>query len=164
MARRCLFLDRDGVINRKPAAGEYVTEWRDFHLIPAAIDWIRLLKAAGFLIVVVTNQRGVARGKMTAQQLTTIHEQMLAVLAEYGAEIDDVFVCPHDENVCGCRKPRPGLILQAQEKWNIDLATSLFIGDSPTDRELANICGIPFVHVYEGRILEITAPLQAVPS
>jgi histidinol-phosphate phosphatase family protein len=159
--RRCVFFDRDGVINEKPPAGEYITHWRDLRLIPAAIDWIRLMNGLDILVVVVTNQRGVARGRMSPEQLDEIHGHMLEALASAGAHVDDLFCCPHEKDTCACRKPRPGLILQAQEKWDIDLAASLFIGDSDTDQQLAEACGIRFVRVAEGRILEVI-PAQAV--
>src|SRR5439155_2961276 len=81
VSRPCLFLDRDGVINVKPPEGEYVRRWEEFQLIPAAVDWIRLFNAAGFLVVVVTNQRGVALGLMTLADVADIHARMTAELA-----------------------------------------------------------------------------------
>ena len=152
MKRRCLFLDRDGVINVKPPDGQYVCDWDNFVFIPEIIDWIKLFKTLQFLVVVVTNQRGVARGLLSQSQLTTIHERMRAALADQGAALDDVFYCPHEKDACDCRKPRPGMILAAREKWNIDLADSLFIGDSKSDQDLARNCGIRYVSVRNGRI------------
>jgi len=153
MSRPCLFLDRDGVINVKPPEGEYVRRWDEFRLIPAAVDWIRLFNAAGFLAVVVTNQRGVALGLMTLADVADIHARMIAELASRGAVIDDVFVCPHEEGACECRKPRPGLVRAAQAKWDIDLGRSLLIGDSDRDRGLANACGIQFLRACDGKLL-----------
>lgn len=150
--RRCLFLDRDGVINVAPPRGEYIVSWDEFHLLPAAVDWIRLFKAAGFLAIVITNQRGVALGRHTEAGLQALHDKMRAELAAQGAILDDIFYCPHAEDSCNCRKPLPGMITAAQQKWDIDLSASLFIGDGERDRQLAERCGIPFVLVQDGRV------------
>src|SRR5262245_31369674 len=131
--RPCAFFDRDGVINRNAAPGEYIERWSDFELIPAAADWIRIFNAVGYLVIVVTNQRGIAKGRMTASEVEDLHERMRAALARSGAQIDDVFYCPHEENTCQCRKPAPGLIEQAAAKWDIDLGRSVMIGDSWRD-------------------------------
>lgn len=155
--RRCLFLDRDGVINAAPPEGDYIRRWDEFRLLPEAVAWIRLFKAAGFLAIVITNQRGVARGLYTEADLLALHEKMRAALAAEGAVLDDIFYCPHEEDTCNCRKPRPGMVLDAQKKWDIDLAASLLIGDSQRDRLLAEGCGIPFALVREGKVLQ-TSP------
>jgi len=153
--RRCLFLDRDGVINVAPPPGEYIGRWEDFRLIPEVAAWIRLFKAAGFLVIVITNQRGVALGRHTAADLEALHEKMRAALAAEGAILDDIFYCPHAEGACDCRKPLPGMVIAAQRKWDIDLAASLLVGDGERDRLLAERCGIPFVLVRDGRVAEI---------
>lgn len=152
--RRCVFLDRDGVINASPAPGEYIRSWSEFRFLPGVSDWIRLFNVLGFLVIVVTNQRGIARGLVSATEVEEIHRRMREELAGAGARIDDVFCCPHEEGACECRKPKPGLILQASRKWNLDLAASLLIGDSEADRELARSCKLTFVRVHDGRIIE----------
>jgi len=152
--RRCIFLDRDGVINAAPPAGEYIRTWEEFRLLPEVVSWIRLFKAAGYLVIVITNQRGIALGLHTEADLLALHEKMHAQLAAYGAVLDDVFYCPHAEGACNCRKPLPGMVIQAQRKWDIDLAASLLIGDGERDRLLAERCGIPFVLVRDGRVVE----------
>ena len=152
--RRCVFLDRDGVINEKAAPHEYIANWSEFRLLPNISDWIRIFNALDFLVIVVTNQRGVARGIVSNQALDQIHRNMIADLAARGALIDEVFVCPHEENVCDCRKPKPGMVLSAQVKWNIDLSNSLLIGDSDEDQALASVCGLRFLRVCQGRLLE----------
>ena len=101
------------------------------------IDWIRLFNALDMLVIVVTNQRGVALELMTESTLNDIHRRMAEELASAGARIDDVFCCIHAENACECRKPRPGMILAAARKWDIDLTQSLLIGDSDSDCEAA---------------------------
>lgn len=151
--RRCVFLDRDGVINAKPAEGEYIRSWSEFRFLPNAGDWIRLFNALDLLVVVVTNQRGIARGLMSAGEAAAIHARMVEELASVGARIDDVLVCPHEEGECDCRKPRPGLVLRAAAKWDIDLGASILIGDSWRDRELASACGLRYVEVSDGRIV-----------
>jgi D-glycero-D-manno-heptose 1,7-bisphosphate phosphatase len=156
--RRCLFLDRDGVINAAPPEGEYIWRWEEFQLLPEAVAWIRLFKAAGFLTIVLTNQRGIALGLYTEDDLRALHEKMLAQLAAQGAILDDIFYCPHEKGACSCRKPRPGLVLEAKKKWDIDLAESLLIGDSERDRQLAESCGIPFAMVRGGKVVETIRP------
>ena len=151
--QRCVFLDRDGVINRKPAAGEYIRTWEEFRFLPGIADWIQLFNALGMLVVVVTNQRGVAKGLIRGEDLDEIHRKMTAELARAGAHIDDVYCCPHEEGTCECRKPKPGLVLAAQRKWGIDFQASLLIGDSERDRGLAKACGLGFVRVNEGRVI-----------
>jgi histidinol-phosphate phosphatase family protein len=151
--RRCVFLDRDGVINQKPPPHEYIGSWADFRLLPNIVDWIRLFNALDELVIVVTNQRGIARGIMSAGAVEEIHRNMSAELARRGALIHDIFYCPHEEGTCNCRKPRPGLVLQAQAKWNIDLAQSILIGDSDADEQLAANCGLRFVRVAGGHLL-----------
>ena len=138
-------MDRDGVINELPAPGDYIRTWSEFRFLPNAADWIRIFNALGFLVIVVTNQRGVASGLIEPQHLDEIHINMIRTLAAAGAQIDDVFVCPHGHDTCNCRKPKPGLIRQACEKWDIDLDRSLLIGDTHLDQELAVNCGLRFV-------------------
>lgn len=158
--RRCLFLDRDGVINAAPPTGEYIQRWEDFHLLPEAVSWIRLFKAVGFLTIVITNQRGIALGRYSDADLQALHERMRTELAAQGAILDDIFYCPHQEGACNCRKPLPGLVIEAQQKWDIDLSASLLIGDTERDRLLAERCGIPFALVRDGQVIETISVKQ----
>ena len=151
MPRPCVFLDRDGVINRKIEGG-YVRTWSEFQFLPNIVDWIRLFNALDHLVIVITNQRGVALGQMTLQDVETIHEKMLQELKSHGAQIDDIFICPHAKDACDCRKPLPGLVLQAQQEYDIDLSKSLLIGDSDSDQQLARTCGIRFLRAENGRL------------
>ena len=151
--RRCVFLDRDGVINFKPAQGEYIRTWAEFRLIPSVVDWIRLFNALGLLVSVVTNQRGVALGRIDPRELEHIHDNMKRDLLRLGARIDDIFCCVHEEEACNCRKPRPGMVMEAVRKWDIDLSQSVLIGDSSRDEELALACGMPFIAVHEGTVI-----------
>jgi D-glycero-D-manno-heptose 1,7-bisphosphate phosphatase len=153
VARRTVFLDRDGVINVKQPEDVYVTRWEEFQFIPAIFDWIRLFNALDYLVIVVTNQRGIARGFMSNIDVEAIHTRMISELAKQHARIDDVYYCPHDKNACQCRKPAPGMVISAQAKWNIDLSQSLMIGDSDSDQQLAVNCGLRFLRAFEGRIV-----------
>ena len=164
LKQRCVFLDRDGVINRKPPDGEYIRTWEEFHFLPGIADWIRLFNSLGLLVVVVTNQRGVARGLIRSENLEEIHRNMIRELADAGARIDDLFCCPHEEGACECRKPRPGMVLAAERKWNIALADSLLIGDSERDRRLAEACGLTFVRAADGHVVEVAQALESRPA
>jgi len=150
--RRAVFLDRDGVINASPPEGDYVRRWSDFTFLEPIFDWVRLFNALDLLVIVVTNQRGVARGLVSGETVEEIHRHMVAGFAARGGRIDDVFHCPHEIGRCACRKPKPGMVLAAQAKWNIDLARSLMIGDSETDRGLAQACGLQFLWAADGRL------------
>ena len=133
---RAVFLDRDGVINQSPPEGDYITRWEDFHILPGVAEGIALLNRAGFSVIVVTNQRGVAKGLMSEADLQQMHERMTGDLARAGAKIDATFYCPHDiEPRCDCRKPAPGMLLSAARLHGIDLRASWMIGDSDNDVE-----------------------------
>src|SRR5271170_7268030 len=133
---RAAFLDRDGVINQRPLEGKYVTRWGDFHFLPGVAAGIALLNHAGFSVIVVTNQRCIAKGLLTEANLQKMHERMTDVLARAGAKIDATFYCPHEiEPPCECRKPAPGMLLSAARLRGIDLRTSWMIGDSDNDVE-----------------------------
>ena len=146
-----MFLDRDGVINAK-IEGDYVRHWSQFEFLPAIADWIRIFNALDFLVIVVTNQRGIALGKMTEADVETIHELMKHELSSRGARIDDIYTCPHGEECCDCRKPKPGMIYKARQKWDIDLSGSLLIGDSDSDADLAAACGLRFLRALNGHL------------
>ena len=133
---KTVFLDRDGVINPKRAEGDYVKRWEEFEFLPRAKEALRLLCQAGLRLIIITNQRGIARGLMTEADLRKIHQQMLDELAEVGVRIDALYCCPHEGGECSCRKPQIGLFLQAQEDFpGIDFSRSVVIGDSLADME-----------------------------
>ncbi len=139
---KTVFLDRDGVINRKPPEGDYVKSWEEFEFLPKAPEALRLLKEAGMRIIIITNQRGIARGLMTERDLEEIHKRMLAELARLQASVDAIYYCPHEEGVCDCRKPRVGLFRQAQQDFpDIDFSNSAVIGDSLKDMEAGTQLG-----------------------
>jgi len=145
---RAVFLDRDGVINRKPPEGDYVTRWEDFHILPGVAEGIALLNRAAFLVIVVTNQRCVAKGLMSAAELEKMHERMTEVLGKAGAIVDGTFYCPHEiEPACDCRKPAPGMLLNAARLHGIDLPASWMIGDSDIDVEAGRNAGCKTVRL-----------------
>ena len=150
MPRAAAFLDRDGVINEKAPEGQYVTRWEDFHLLPGAVEGITQLNHAGILVIVVTNQRCVAKGLLTQQDLQKLHQRMCAHLADAGARIDAIYCCPHElEESCGCRKPAPGMLLEAAHSYSLDLAASWMIGDSETDIQAGNNAGCKTIRLVQ---------------
>ncbi len=139
---KAAFLDRDGVINRKARTGEYITRWDDVEFLPGVTEAIVLLKRSGFRVIVITNQRCVAKGQITVPELESLHERMVAELGKTGAHIDAVYYCPHEKQpACRCRKPAPGLLLDAARDHQVDLAASWMIGDSGIDIEAGKNAG-----------------------
>ena len=135
---RAAFLDRDGVLNRRAPTGHYVESVAEFQWLAGAREGVRRLNEEGWRVLVVTNQRGIARGLMTADDVDAIHAHAQRGLREMGARIDAFYFCPHgDEDRCACRKPEPGLILRGAKEWNVDLAASFLIGDDDRDIEAA---------------------------
>jgi len=131
-----IFIDRDGVLNRKAPEGEYVSRWDLFHPLPGAIEAVRRLNEACLPVYVVTNQRGVALGLYTMDEVNRLHARLQEEMRSHGAHVDGIFVCPHDKGVCNCRKPGPGLFEQAQALHpEIDCKTSIMIGDTLSDME-----------------------------
>lgn len=136
--RKAVFLDRDGtIVVHEP----YLSSPDQLKLLPNTSHGIRLFKEHGYLIIVITNQSGIARGFFDEKRLTLIHRKLTGMLGNEGVVIDDLYYCPHHtEGIiehykvdCDCRKPKPGMILDAARKYHIDLTQSLMIGDSETD-------------------------------
>lgn len=149
--KRAVFLDRDGVINRKPPDGQYVTRWEEIEFLPGVPEAMALLAGAGFCVLVVSNQRCVAKGLLTVSDLESIHVRMCRELAAAGAVITQVYFCPHEtQPPCGCRKPAPGLILKAAREHQIDLTSSWVIGDSDIDIEAGRNAGCRTVRIVKG--------------
>ncbi len=145
---RTVFLDRDGILNEKMPEGQYVTRWEEFHVLPGVPEALRRLNEAGLRVVVVSNQRGIARSLSTAADVDSIHAKFAQLLARSGARIDAFFICPHDKNQCDCRKPLPGLFHQAVARFpDIAGATSIMIGDSLSDIEFGRRLGMETIFV-----------------
>jgi D-glycero-D-manno-heptose 1,7-bisphosphate phosphatase len=140
--KKAAFLDRDGVINRKAPEGQYVTRWADMEFLPGSREGIRLLNDAGFLVIVVSNQRCVAKGLITTEDLESMHVRMCREFHAVGANIDAVYYCPHDyQPPCDCRKPKPGMLLDAARAHDVQLAASWMIGDSGHDVQAGRNAG-----------------------
>jgi D-glycero-D-manno-heptose 1,7-bisphosphate phosphatase len=154
-ARPAVFLDRDGTMLHDVG---YLSRREDLRWYPFAIDAIRLLNRAGFLVFVTTNQGGIALGFATEAFVEQTHAEMAAFVAASGGRIDGFFYCPHhplarDERLrasCDCRKPRPGMIRQAQDRFAIDLARSFVVGDKIADVGLATGVGARGILVRTG--------------
>jgi len=127
-----VFLDRDGVINHD--SPDYIKSWEAFRFIPGSLEAIARLTRAGIAVIVITNQSAVNRGMISPEALETMHRRMCRAVADTGGHIADIFFCPHrpDED-CGCRKPRPGLILAARDRYDLDLSSAVMVGDSEKD-------------------------------
>ncbi len=139
---KVIFLDRDGVINRKPPKADYVKRWEEFEWLPGAKEALAALREKGYKVILITNQAGIARGLMTEDDLATIHARMTEGIRETGGDIEAIYHCPHgwDEG-CECRKPKPGMLFQAQRDYGLDLSKVLYIGDDPRDVEAGNAAG-----------------------
>jgi D-glycero-D-manno-heptose 1,7-bisphosphate phosphatase len=127
-----VFLDRDGTINRE--SPDFVKQWGEFHFLPGSLAAIGSLTAAGFAVIVVTNQSGVGRGLIRKTALEDLHCRMRGAVATSGGRIDDIFFCPHQPNEgCRCRKPQPGMLLAACRKHGVPPSHTIMVGDRPTD-------------------------------
>ena len=148
---KAAFLDRDGVINRKLQGNGYVTCWEEMYFLPDVAKAIALLNRAGFRVIVVSNQRCVTKGLVTAGALEAIHQRMIEELAAKGAIVDGIYYCPHDKYPpCSCRKPAPGMLLAAAHAHEIDLAASWMIGDSQIDVEAGRNAGCRTARILTG--------------
>jgi D-glycero-D-manno-heptose 1,7-bisphosphate phosphatase len=163
--KKAAFLDRDGVINRKPPEGQYVTRWDEMQLLPGVSEAIFLLTGAGYSVFVVSNQRGVAKGLLTQDDLESIHQRMCQELAGAGAVITRVYYCPHEKQPpCSCRKPAPGMLLTAARDHEIDLSSSWMIGDSDIDVEAGRNAGCKTVRISQMEALENSGTDLSAPS
>lgn len=133
-SRRAIFFDRDGVLNYRKVDG-YITSPGELHLIPDAGPALLKARELGYVVIVVTNQRGIARGLMSLEDLALVHAHLKDELSRiWGVELDGIYFCPHDRGEgCSCRKPSPGMLLEAAKEHNLDLSLSWMIGDAPSD-------------------------------
>jgi D-glycero-D-manno-heptose 1,7-bisphosphate phosphatase len=144
-----VFLDRDGTINTKAPDGDYVKRPVELKVLPGAARAIRRLNDAGVTVIIVSNQRGIALGRMTEADLAAVHSELADTLqTAAGAHVDAIFHCPHDLGQCDCRKPGIGMFTQARERFPwIDLNRSVMIGDSASDIEAGTALGMRTVWV-----------------
>ena len=145
---RTAFLDRDGVVNEKLPEGHYVTRWSEFQVLPGVVHAIAALNSAGIRVIVVSNQRGIALGLYTLDDVQAIHDEFQKMLQAFGAHVDGFYFCPHDKEQCTCRKPLPGMFLQVQADFSdINPLTSVMIGDSSSDMEFGKRLGMMTVFI-----------------
>lgn len=149
--QKAIFLDRDGTINKYVG---FLTKPEQFELLPGVAEAIKMINKSGYLAIVVTNQPVIARGDCTWEELLQIHDKMETELGKEGAFLDAIYICPHHKDKgfegerpeykfdCECRKPKPGLLLQAAKDFNIDLSQSIMIGDSDNDVEAGRKVGL----------------------
>ena len=137
---KVIFLDRDGVINHD--SPDYIKSWAEYEFLPGSLEALASLSEAGYTLIVITNQSIIGRGMVPLEVLQDIHQRMRQAVAEAGGRIYDILYCPHrpDEH-CDCRKPEPGLILQAQARHRIDLSEAIMIGDNAKDVECGRRAG-----------------------
>jgi D-glycero-D-manno-heptose 1,7-bisphosphate phosphatase len=155
MKRRAVFMDRDGTISEEVG---YVNHPARYRVFPYAAEAVRMLKEAGWLAILVTNQAGVARGYFTEEVLGSVHEILTSELERRGARLDAIYYCAHHPTVgeapyrldCDCRKPKPGLITRAAADFEIDLAQSWMIGDRYSDIELARNAHVNAAFILSG--------------
>lgn len=148
--RAAVFLDRDGVLNQNRA--DYVRTWHQVEFLPGVFDAMQRLAVSSFAVVVVTNQSAVGRGLMSDETLAAIHQGIVQRVQQAGGRIDAVYACPHrPDDGCPCRKPRPGMLLQAAQDLSIDLARSFLVGDAISDVEAALAAGCRPILVRTGR-------------
>lgn len=153
---RCVFFDRDGVVNCSPGTG-YVTRWDDFVLMDGFVAALRTALRKGYVAVIVTNQRAVALGEMSREEVEAIHANLRRMLRDiHGIDVLDILYCPHDRGECTCRKPQPGMLREAARRHGIDLTQSWMVGDQPRDVEAGVRAGCRTVFV--GRSREMAPP------
>ena len=156
--QKCLFLDRDGIIN-KDIGYAYKPEHVEF--VPGIFELCRFFQQKGYLLIVVTNQSGIARGYYSEEDFTVLNQWLKAAFTAENIHLSDIFHCPHHPDItgpCNCRKPAPGMLLEAIKKYRIDPQFSIMIGDKPSDMEAAMAANI------RHRILLAAAPDTKAPA
>lgn len=160
--QKCIFLDRDGTLNVYKG---FLTDIEELELIPGTAEALKCINASEYLAIVITNQPVIARGECSVQELEEIHNKLETLLGKEGAYIDALYYCPHHPDKgfegerpeykieCGCRKPKPGMLLKAAEDYNIDLSQSIMIGDGKNDMEAGKAAGCQTILVDEQNTL-----------
>ena len=147
---RAIFLDRDGVIIRKAPEGEYVTDWCEVEFLPGSLEAISSFYRFGYKVIIVTNQRGIATGKIQLSKLMEIHARINEVIASCGGDLSGIYYCPHDiSEGCPCRKPQPGMLLRAAAEHQLNLSECWMIGDAVTDIAAGKSAGCKTVMISQ---------------
>lgn len=145
-----IFVDRDGVINED--SDDYIKTIEEWRPLPGSIEALATLSKHGYQIIVITNQSGIARGLLSLTDLEAMHQKLKNLVAAQGGQVQDIFYCPHGpDDHCNCRKPLPGLLEQAQQKYHIDLKASWCVGDSYRDIEAGKHVGTSVALVRTGK-------------
>lgn len=155
--QKAVFLDRDGVLNRE--LGDYVCRFEDFHVHEHNFSALKSLQDRGYLLLIATNQGGLAKGWYTEEILNQMHDHLKNEYSKHGIVITDIYYCPHHPNFtgpCDCRKPKPGMLLKGIHDYHLEPSECYFIGDKFTDVEAAEAAGI------NGIKIEIDQPLGEI--
>jgi len=160
---KAVFLDRDGVINRKAPEGRYISRWAEMRFLPDVFSSVLHLQQLGFKIIIVTNQRGVALRRVSLADLEDIHARMKTRFAQSGVSISAIYFCPHDisEN-CLCRKPKPGMLIQAAADHALDLSSSWMIGDASSDIRAGATAGCRTARILSESLVQSNDPVADV--
>jgi D-glycero-D-manno-heptose 1,7-bisphosphate phosphatase len=164
MMKKALFLDRDGVINVEK---EYLYKIDDFEYIEGIIALMQHFTQLGYMIFVVTNQSGIARGYYTQEQFLDLSAWMLEDLQKKNISIQEVFYCPHHPDIsgeCECRKPKPGMLLAAAKKYNVDLEHSMMIGDKQRDILAGINAGLRETYLFDEQMNETVSKASKIVS
>ena len=142
------------MINARAPRAEYIRTPEEFTFLPGVLDALAMLNRAGYRVLVISNQAGIGRGVMTEEDLAAVNRKLTDEAAAAGGRIDTIYYCPHDwDDGCDCRKPKPGMLFQAQRQWHLDLTRTLFVGDDVRDGQAAEAAGCPYEMVGPGRTL-----------
>lgn len=131
---KAIFLDRDGVVNRE--RGEYTWRIEDFEIVEGLAEFLKIARKKGYLLIIISNQGGIQRGKYTIDDVYKAHAYLKEELAKDGAWLDDIYICPHHDKTerCFCRKPEPLMLEKAIARFDVDVTQSIFFGDSERDK------------------------------
>jgi D-glycero-D-manno-heptose 1,7-bisphosphate phosphatase len=160
--KKALFLDRDGVVNIDHG---YVGRVEDFDYVPGIIEFILEGQNRGFLPFVITNQSGIARGYYSLEDFMRLSRWMVEDMRSRGVDIDmdRIFFCPHHPHeACSCRKPEPGMLLEARKKFSIDMSESLMVGDKESDMEAAESAGVGRLYKIESNVTPRWEDIDAI--
>jgi len=155
--RKALFLDRDGVVNVEK---NYLHKIEEFELVEGIVEVCRAYQESGYLIIIVTNQSGISRGYYSEEDFATLSQWMVEHFKTLGITITHIYHCPHHESIdgaCECRKPEPGMFLEAQKAYDLDMKMSVMIGDNERDIEAAQRAGVGMNILFSSNVIESKA-------